>query len=548
MQSLLRLLNTQTRINTARNGGLSFLASCTTLPASLFQSDPQCDHFASDPKSRSPSVHGLEHNMLTSRLEKLPPGEAIVPVLKGWMRDGFAVDRNSIFQVLICLRGRHLHSCALEVMEWVVRERPYKLTEHDYSYLLECTSKCHGIARAEKLFQTIPKLYQNEFLYNELVMYCLADRNIELSHRYMKKMRKMSLPISPSVYNSLIALHLAPSRRENIPDILTQMKADGVKPHIHTFNILLNIHAEKHDIDELSKLFDEMQTADVEPNENTYCILAKAYAMARLYTVAESYVKDLERLKTEYNLVSLNALVMLYGCLNKVKELDLTWKSVQQLPCVDPDSYLLAIEAFGKVGLVSSAEEIWAKLRRFKKIDQPNQFNSILSVYCRYGIIEKAIGIRKEMDSNNCKPNAITYRHLTLGYLKAGQVTDAIKTLKDSKWTPLTKRNMQSTAWLESTLMVVEMFGHSGILDYAEFVFKELKRSKYSRHTFVFNALLKGYVTARVYRHEDDVLEWMISDGAKPDAETYRLLKLISGGNATSNALMFHQWNSTDGT
>ena len=69
----------------------------------------------------------------------------------------------------------------------------------------------------------------------------------------------------------------------------------------------------------------------------------------------------------------------------------------------------------------------------------------MLVVFTQSGTSPKAIGIRKEMDSNNCKPNAITYRHLTLGYLKAGQVTDAIKTLKDSKWTPLTKRNMQST-------------------------------------------------------------------------------------------------------
>ncbi|XP_078165936.1 pentatricopeptide repeat-containing protein At1g07590, mitochondrial-like [Carex rostrata] len=530
MQSLLRLINTRTRINTVRNGGASFLASYTTLPPSLLQSDPQWDHFASDPKSRPPSVHGLGHNMLTSRLERLPSDESVVSAFDGWMRDGFEVDRDGIFQALNCLRCRHLHSRALEVMEWVMRERPYKVTEHDYSHLLEFTIKCRGIAHAEKLFQTIPKSYQNEFLYNQIIISCLANRknkNIKLSYTYMEKMRKMSLLISPFVYKSLITPHLTPSRRKNIPDILTQMKMDGVKPCISTFNNLLNMHAGNHDIDELSKVFDEMQMADVEPNENTYCILAKAYTMARLYTVAESYIEALERLNTGNNLGLLNTLIMLYGCLNKDKELDRTWKSVQQWPHVVPKSYLLAIEAFGKVGLVSNAEEIWAILRSIKKIDQTNEFNSILSVYCRYGIVEKAIVICKEMVANGCKPNAITYRHLTLGYLKAGRVTDAINTLKRGKYEQLTKKAMRSASWLESTLMVVEMFSQLGKLGKAEFVFKELKRSKYSRHTFVFNALLKGYVTARVYRHEENLLEWMISDGAKPDAETYRLLKLI---------------------
>ncbi|KAF3325403.1 hypothetical protein FCM35_KLT10474 [Carex littledalei] len=67
---------------------------------------------------------------------------------------------------------------------------------------------------------------------------------------------------------------------------------------------------------------------------------------------------------------------------------------------------------------------------------------------------------------------AITYRHLTLGYLKAGWVMDAIKTLKKGKWQPLTKRMMRSISWLESTLMVVENI--------------------VGMHLCTYNALLKG--------------------------------------------------------
>ncbi|XP_078179396.1 pentatricopeptide repeat-containing protein At1g07590, mitochondrial-like [Carex rostrata] len=524
---LIRLINARRRITTTKNP-ISFLASCNTpptpTPTSDPQSDSQSDHSASDPKP-PPSRSEFGPNSLTCRLERLPRKESVLVAFQGWMRDGFSVHRGLIFHAINRLRRRRMYSRALQVMEWVIREKPYKVKDLEYSYLLEFTSKCHGISHAEKLFLTVPKLYQNELLYNNLVMACLDQRKIKLSYAYMRKMRELLLPISPFVYNRVILLHSAPSRTKSIPHILALMKADGIKPHTSTFNILLNIRATNHDIDGLSNVYDEMQRANVEPNEITYCILAKAYAMARLYSVAETYVEAIERSKTGNNWSTLDILVMLYGYLNKDKELDQTWKLIQQLPNVTPNSYMLAIEAFGKIGLVSRAEEIWAKFKSSRKINQTNEFNSILSVYCRYGIIEKATGIYKEMVANGCKPNAITYRHLTLGYLKAGMVKNAIKTIKLGECETLVNNVRQSMPWLETTYMIVEMFGHLGKLENVKLVFEELKKSKYSQHTFVYNALLKGYVEARVY--EPELLERMILDGARPDAESYSLLKLI---------------------
>ncbi|KAJ3688437.1 hypothetical protein LUZ61_017601 [Rhynchospora tenuis] len=519
MQFFLRLINTRT-INTRSHHKASFLAMFTTN-----SNIPQ----ASLPLSESERHHSdSESDLKTSlswRLERLPRKASVVEAFQGWMRDGLAVNRGHIFHAINRLRRHQMDSRALEVMEWVIRERPYKVTELDYSYLLEFTSKCRGISHAEKLFLTVPKLYQNELLYNNLVMSCLEGRKIKLSYAYMRKMRELLLPISPFVYNRLIILHSQPSRRKTIPRILTQMKADGVKPHVSTFNILLNVRAADHDIDGLSKLFDDMQRANVEPNEITYCILAEAYAMARLYTVAETYVEAIERSKTGNNWSTLEILIMLYGCLNKDQELDRTWKLVQQLPYVRPKSYLLAIESFGKVGSVSSAEEIWVKLKSSKKINHTDEFNSMLTVYCQHGIIKKATEIYKEMVANGCKPNAITYRQMSLGYLKAGLVKDAIETIKMEKCEPLTNKVRQSKPWLESTLMVVEMLSHLGELENAKLVFEELKKSKYSHHAFVYNALLKGYKNSRVY--EPELLERMILDGARPDAESYSLLKQI---------------------
>lgn len=409
-------------------------------------------------------------------------------------------------------------------MEWVIRERPYRPKELDFSYLLEFTTKVHGIPQGEKLFSCVPKEFQNDLLYNNLVMACLDRGKLRLPLAYMKKMRELGHSISYLVFNRLIILHSSPRRKKLIPKILTQMKADKVPPHVSTYNILMKVEADEFNIERLMKVYGDMKQASVEPNEISYCIIATAHAVARLYTVAEAYTESLEKSVTGNNWSTLDVLIMLYGCLGKEKDVERTWGIVQDLPRIRSKSYIVAIEAFGRMGQLNRAEELWLEMKSKKGLKSTEQCNSILSVYCKHGHIKKASELFREIGKNECKPNAITFRHLALGCLKAGLVEEAVKTLELG--TDMTTINMirNSVPWLETTLSIMEMFAENGDVGNAEKLFDELSKAKYTRHTFVCNTLIKAYVKAKIY--DPNHLKRMILGGARPDAETYSLMKL----------------------
>ncbi|EEC82943.1 hypothetical protein OsI_27919 [Oryza sativa Indica Group] len=461
----------------------------------------------SSPSSSSPSCGrrgGAGGVRWAQRVER---SASVCAAIRGWMGDGRAVHRGHVFHAVNRLRRRRLHRAALQVMEWIMRERPYKLSELDYSYLLEFTAKVHGISEAESLFLRIPQEYQNELLYNNLVMACLDLGLIKLAYGYKRKMRELSLPISPYVYNRLIILHSSPGRQKTISKILAQMKGDRVTPHTSTYNILLKIKANEHNIDGVARVFNDMKRAKVEPNEITYGILAIAHAVARLYTVSHTYVEAIENSMTGTNWSTLEILLILYGYHGKAKELKMTWDLMQGLPHIRPKSFILAIEAFGKVGSIDQAEEIWGKFESTRKPKLTEQFNSILSVYCRHGLVDKASAVFKEMRANGCI------------------VKEALKTMDIAKKEVVTKKVKSSTPWLETTHMILESFAENGDLVNAKRVFDELNESKYCRNSFVYNTLLKAHVKAKVY--EPDLLRAMILRGAMPDAETYSLLGLI---------------------
>ncbi|XP_051113696.1 pentatricopeptide repeat-containing protein At1g07590, mitochondrial [Andrographis paniculata] len=508
---------------------LAFLGISRFLPKFVL---PQVRLFA-EASSRIPANASLElekeseegkgeAKSLSRRIEKLARGESVAAAFQSWMGEGLPIHRGDVFHTINRLRKLKATRRALEVMEWVIRERPYRPKELDYAYLLEFTIKFHGISQGEALFSRTPSDFKSELLYNNLVLGCLDKGLIRLSLAYMKKMRELGHSISHLAFNRLITLHSSPGRKKSIPKILTQMRADKVARHVSTYNILLKIEADDHNIDGLTRVFSEMTA---EPNEVTYCILAVAHAVARLYAACEVYVESIEKSMTGDNWSTLDILMILYGRLGKAKDLERTWSSIRALPRIRTRSFLLAIEAFGRTGNLDRADEIWVEMASKKGLKSTEQFNSMIGAQCRNGAITRATALYKEMSGNGCKPNAITLRHLCLGCLKAGLVEEGVRTLEAGMDFPTSEKVRRSTPWLETTFAVMEVFAERGDVGMAEKLFFELRRRKYTRYTFVYNGLLKGYVKGKVY--EAGFVRRMILGGSRPDSETYSLVKVM---------------------
>ncbi|KAM2614390.1 hypothetical protein TB2_029022 [Malus domestica] len=179
----------------------------------------------------------------------------------------------------------------------------------------------------------------------------------------------------------------------------------------------------------------------------------------------------------------------------------------ERTPPVRSKSYVLAVEAFGRIGQLNRAEELWLEMKSVKGLKTTEQFNSMISVYSKHGLIDKASKVFREIKTVGCQPNAITFRHLALGCLKAGLVEEAIKTLELGMSSMMSNVVRNSTPWLETTPSIISGFA---------------EKAKYSRHTFVYNTLIKAYVKAKVY--DSNLLKMMIHRGARPDAETYSLI------------------------
>ncbi|KAK4782241.1 hypothetical protein SAY86_016343 [Trapa natans] len=74
------------------------------------------------------TFHTLERKeqakCLLYRIENLPREEPVGSACQSWMADGFPIHRGDVYHALNQLRKCKRDTRALEMMEWVIRERP----------------------------------------------------------------------------------------------------------------------------------------------------------------------------------------------------------------------------------------------------------------------------------------------------------------------------------------------------------------------------------------------------------------------------------------
>ncbi|CAL5378696.1 unnamed protein product [Camellia sinensis] len=334
---------------------------------------PRNNNLSSDNESSEEEPKGL-----CWRIEKLPRTEPVGSAFQSWMGDGFPIHRAHVFHTINRFRKLHFNKRALEVMEWAIRERPYRPKELDYSYLLEFRTKLHGL------------------LYNNLVIACLDKGMIRLSLTSMKKMRELGHPISHLIFNRLIILHSSPNHTKAISRILRQMRADKVDPHVSTYNIVMKIEANQHNIvmkieanqhniEGLVKVFGDMKRAQVEPKEIFFCILATAHAMARLYTVCESYVEAVEKSATGNNWSTLDVLLLeALKTLDSGNDLSASTRIRKSTSWLEIT--LSIVEIFAENGDIENAEKLFEELKKANYTRYTFVYNTLIKAYVKHSL------------------------------------------------------------------------------------------------------------------------------------------------------------------
>lgn len=413
----------------------------------------------------------------------------------------------------------------VQISDWMSQQDGIKWEIVDNIVRIDLKAKMKQFMAAEALLESSPAEFKTELAYHTLLKNYADHRMSHRAEAILEKMKAAGLLTLPFAFNQMMLVYKRRGEVEKLPEVLEDMKKSGIKRDVYTYNIMMDVKSRTGDIEGMEKVFEELKAEEsVKPDAATYGTLASAYVHAGLLDQAKIYLKEMEDGDIYRNRPAFDILVSQYGAVGDLEGVERVWEKIKSVPVVSNRSYITVIEAFGKLGQVEKAEEIFVQMSQEKGLMLTRQFNALLSAYTRQGMLDKAKKLLEDLLAAGRKKNAITYHHIVIGYLKTNQIDKALAALNEAHEDPQQSR---SKPWRETMILILDAYAKEGNVVDAEKYFHAYKKAYPKPEIRVYNILLKAYLNKGL--PAIGFVQRLMADKLAPNDETMNLLRQQKG-------------------
>ncbi|XP_043689895.1 pentatricopeptide repeat-containing protein At4g21705, mitochondrial [Telopea speciosissima] len=445
----------------------------------------------------------------------------VVTQLDKLVEEGNKVKAAELKRIIRTLRNRGKDSNALEVSEWMYKNGFSRFSPSDHAVQLDLIGKVRGPDAAESYFNKMSDNHKNEKTYGALlncyVRKCLTDKS--LSH--IKTMKELGYASTVLTYNDLMCLYANLGQYEKVPDVLAEMKENGVSPDNFSYRTCMISYGMRSDVNEMEKLLEEMESQNhIEMDWKTYSVVAKYYLKAGLTDKAIAALKKLEEKLDKKHDHGYNYLISLYSSVGNKTEVLKFWelKKAACKRCLNKD-YMAMLDALAKLGEMEEAKSL---LKEWESCGNGYDFrvpNTLLIAYCEKGLVEEAEALLEDIVKSEKTPKPNSWAILAAGYIAKEEMLKATECMKkalsayvgNEGWRPKPKLITSILGWLGDEGKVEDVETFVGLLKAIVPIDREM-----------YHALLKAYL--REGKEVDGLLKSMEADGIDEDEETKNIL------------------------
>ncbi|KAI3864821.1 hypothetical protein MKX03_000720 [Papaver bracteatum] len=405
-----------------------------------------------------------------------------------------ALEHIKIREVLHNLSKCKMYEMALQLSNWLESKNMFNFEEgRDYATRLNLIAKRRGMALAEKyLKQSIPETFKGETVYVTMLCNYVSVGDVKKAEQVFEKMRDLGFPVSGFACQQMILLYKKFDKKK-IKSVLSFMRENDVKPTRFIYRLLVDLKGAANDIAGMEELVEALKSDGLELDNQIRAVLARYYILAGLDEKAGKILKEMEGEDLEENHGACKHLLPLYTALGKADEVERIWKVCESDGCVD--DYLAAISAFGKVGRVEKAEEIFEKRIKSGKRISSKGFAALLNVYGDHKLLAKGKDLVKRMASARHPINRFVWDALVKLYVDAGEVEKADLVLQNAMQQG--GKRMEPPLY-NSFHVMMDQYSIRGDIHNTEKIFHQLRQSGYVIKISDYQSLLQAYINAKV--------------------------------------------------
>ncbi|KAG9454900.1 hypothetical protein H6P81_007804 [Aristolochia fimbriata] len=444
------------------------------------------------------------------------PRYGVSKAIEQWVAEGNSLGRSEIFITILNLRKRKMFQKALQLVEWVEANKQLEQTERDYASHLDLIAKVHGIYRAEKYLENIPKSFRGEVIYRTLLANCSATTNLTKAEEVFNKMKDLGFPLTAFSCNQLLILYKRLDKKK-IADVLLMMEKENVKPTQLTYKLLIDTKGRANDIDGMEQVVETMKAEGMEPDLQTQSIIAKYYSFGGFREKAEKVLQEMEGDNLKENRGACIHLLNLYATLGSVNDVERVWRVCAVSP--RQNECLAGVGAWGKLGKIDKAEAVFEKMQKSFR-PSARHYTTLLRVYASNNLLSKGKELVKKMSDSGIQIGPYTWDALVKLYVEAGEVEKA-----DSILQKASEKNINVKPLYSSYMLVLCQYAKRGDIHKAEKIFHSLRQAGYVGRMQQYQTLLQTYVNAKTPAY--GFIERMKADNIHPNKIVTNMLAQI---------------------
>ncbi|KAL1567150.1 pentatricopeptide repeat protein [Salvia divinorum] len=475
---------------------------------------------AATPVDISPKFSASRSRNLFSRISPLRKDYDVVQVLDQWVAEGRKVHYIEFQRIIRDLRSRRRFSQALQVSEWICCNGACKIPLGYHAVHLDLVGVVRGCEAAESYFNNLSDEYKNEKTYGAMLNCYVRESILTKALLHLQRMKDIGYGSSAITYNNIMVLYKKVGQLEKIPEILLEMKKNGVVPDNFSYRIGLSSFGERSDLGGVEKLLNEMESlTEISFDWRTYSMAAFEFIKADEKVKALAYMKKVEE-KLDKDAVGYNHLISLYAHLGQKDEMMRLW-ALQKFVCkkqINKD-YITMLGSLVKLGELEEAKVVlddWTSTCRTYDFRVPN---ILLIGYCQKGLPDKSEAVLQDIIKRGEIPTPNSWSIIAMGYLDSSNPEKAFECMRralaakerNDKWMPKPDQVSRLLEWL----------GDEGEIQEVEALVWQLK-TVMPVNKEMYHTLIKASV--RVGKDAGWVLDQMRSDGIAVDGETQKLI------------------------
>lgn len=360
------------------------------------------------------------------------PSSAVRPILNQWVEEGGELTQPQLHNLVFLLSQSLRFSHALEVSEWMSKERNYDLSPGGIAKHINLISKVRGLEQAKRYFRGIPDAKIGFKIYAALLGCYVEHKSLEEAEAVMKKIKELPSDYITTCYNMMLKLYAQMGKYEKLDRLIQEMKDKDIC-NIYTYMIRLNAYVAALDIKGMEKLVMQMEVNPlVTVDWLIYITAANGYRKVCNFVKATEMLKNSERLaRGKTRRLAYESIQTMHAIIGNKDEVYRLW-NMHIVRNPNNSSYINMICSLVKLDDIDGAEKILEERESEYKNYDARILNLMISAYCKCGRVDKAEAYIRRLLDGGKKLDGRAWVRLACGYHADNDMEKAVQAMKEA--------------------------------------------------------------------------------------------------------------------